>query len=193
MTDISVCPSCVEHLKRIEQLERDTTELREVVSQRDDELARLREVLEAAQSLLSSERDADLTTRDVTRVLHKLAEAEATLAVTEQDRLDAHAAKEKAEAEVVRLRKQTSNPAACMECQAEVARLREALSGLLGSVDPVLRGWNADRQLASGQTGMGHNILIEDAGKLRSIWNWSQVSKYVEEARAALRWEESKP
>ena len=63
----------------------------------------------------------------------------------------------------------------------------EALRVLTSAADEVLRGWDAKRQLDSGFTGMGHNILTENVGKYSSIYCWEQVRKAVEKARAALR------
>jgi hypothetical protein len=80
-----------------------------------------------------------------------------------------------------------------LAAEARVRTLEEALRVLTSATDEVLRGWDAKRQLDSGFTGMGHNILTEKVGKYSSIYCWEQGRKGVEEARAALRLPPDRP
>lgn len=72
--------------------------------------------------------------------------------------------------------------------QAE-ARLREVVDAaqmLGGAVGDVLQGWDAHRQLAAGYRGMGQNILIESAGKYKSLSCWIRVRRHYDALCAAL-------
>jgi hypothetical protein len=59
---------------------------------------------------------------------------------------------------------------------------REALAHLAFAAAQLLRGWDAKRQLDSGKTGMGHNILTESVGKLTSTYCWEELRKAHTEA-----------
>jgi len=73
-----------------------------------------------------------------------------------------------------------------LRLEAEVKRLREAAQMLGSAVGDVLSGWDARRQLDAGAVGMGHNILIEAAGKYTSLSCWIRVRRYYDALCAAL-------
>jgi len=73
-----------------------------------------------------------------------------------------------------------------LRLEAEVKRLREAAQMLGSAVGDVLSGWDARRQLDAGAAGMGHNILIEAAGKYTSLSCWIRVRRYYDALCAAL-------
>jgi hypothetical protein len=82
------------------------------------------------------------------------------------------------------------------DCEAvawkEVERLRGALRELTSWAGDLVQAWEAHKQLQSGFSGMGHNILVETAAKYGSMTYWNRLAKAVEQARAALRGEEEK-
>ena len=73
------------------------------------------------------------------------------------------------------------------EVVERVKALREAAGRLCAEADDIAQGFDAWRDLQSGKkTGMGHNILVETAGRYGSLSCWLSLREWIKRTRAAL-------
>jgi DNA primase len=73
-----------------------------------------------------------------------------------------------------------------VRAEARAEKAEAALRELTGWAGDLVQAWEAHRKLQAGFGGMGHNILVEEAGKYGSMTYWNRLAKAVEQARAAL-------